>query len=395
MTVSKSLLNDIERTLFYHHHGTVGENELEKARDALIKCFIPEYDTRGIRGFEGLREAYVYLTGDSEIRGRVGFNPSKVTSGVRSCADFDSSTFSFALENALNMYLSKNYSSYPYHEEILISEKKGIEDFKKIHSIQLEYPKDLPDVDPETGDYQSLDDYVDSESQYDIGQKGGITWVTRKHIINDSIGLIKAMIDRRARSARRTHARFVWDFFINNLNCPDGTAWFTGGHGNLGSLALDFSPLVTAIKALANMTEPGSGEKIGMDLATFKWFLVVPIGMWDQAVGINQTECYYTSNDLTARTQNPCYRLFGDHNERIVTCPFLTEANDWGIIRDVGDVPIVEMSYLNWREEPEFLISSGNLDEMNFHGDDYGYKIRHEYGGALVDYRGGYKAIVA
>ena len=394
MTINESLLNDIERTLFYRHHATVGRDELEKATDALVKCLVPEHNTGGLRGFEGLREAYVYLTGDEEIKGKVGFNPSKVSSGLRACADFNSSTFSFALQNALSMYLSKIYNSFPYHEEILISEKKRVTDFRKVHSIQLAYPQDLPEVDPEAGDYSSLDDYVDTETQYDIGQKGGITWVTRRHIINDSIGLIKAMIERRARSARRTHARFVWSFFVNNLNCPDGTAWFTEAHGNLGTDALDFDPLAAAIDALANMTEPGSGETIGLDLATFNWSLVVPIGRWKLAVRKNQGENYYTSNDLTTKTENPNCRLFGDHNERIVTCPFLADANDWGVIRDKEDVPIVEMSYLNGHEEPEFIIADAPVAERNFRGDDYGYKVRHEFGGTIADFRGGHKSIV-
>lgn len=394
MTISKSLLGDIEKTLFLNHQVTVGKNEMDKAKDALTKTFIPEYDTGGIKGFEGLREAYIYLTGDKEFYGKPGFNPSNISTGLRACADFNSSSFSFALLNVLNMYLSKIYRDIPYREEILISQKSGTTDFRKVHSVQLGYLEDLSDIDPEVMDYSDMKPYADTETQYDIGLKGANLWVTRRHIINDSIGLIKTMVDRLARSARRAHARFVWSLYIDNSNCPDGTPWFTEGHGNLNSLALDFDPLVTAIKALANQTEPGSGEKLGMDLATLNWYLVVSIGMWDLAVRKNQTEGYYTSNDLTSKNQNACYRLFGDHNERIVTCPFLTDANDWGIIRNVGDVPIIEMSYLNGREEPEFIIADADLNERKFTRDDYGYKIRHGYGGNLADFRGGYKSIV-
>ena len=86
--------------------------------------------------------------------------------------------------------------------------------------------------------------------------------------------------------------------------------------------------------------------------------------------------------------------MFGDHNERIVTCPFLTDANDWGVIRDKEDVPIVEMSYLNGHEEPEFILADGPKVGHVFTKDKFGYKVRHEYGGVLADYRGAYKAIV-
>ncbi len=398
---NKSLLSDIERTLFYHAHGQgmAGRNEVDKAQDALIKTFIPEYDAGGLGGFSGIREAYIHLTGDDEFRGRAGFNLSRVSSGLRACADFDSGTFSFALQNALNMYLSKAYKSFPYHEEIFISEKKTATDFRTIQSLQLGYLGDLPDIDPETGDYQSLGNYGDTESQYKIGQKGGITWVTRKHVINDLVGLIKALLDRKARAARRTHAKYVWSFFINNAICPDGTAWFTAPHGNLGSSALDFDPLAAAITALADMVEPGSGEKLGMDLPTFNWNLVIPVALWKLAVSKNQAEYYYTAaDDLTTKTENPNCRLFGDRNERIIICPFFTDLNDWGVIRDKEDVPIVEMSYLNGHEEPELVLAHPDDlpgTERGLHGDDYGYKIRHEYGGTLADHQGGFRSVVS
>ncbi|MCK4817400.1 hypothetical protein KA005_16640, partial [bacterium] len=311
------LLRDIERTLFYHDSGVeVGRNELEKMEVALIKLFNPGYDTRGVAGFKNFNDAYVKFTGDEEIRG--DFVPQNVSAGLRSCQDFTSSSFTYALQNALNMYLSKAYKSFPFHEEILISERKAAKDFRKIHSIQIGYFSDLPDVDPETADYEAMAVYGDTESEYEIGQKGAILFVTRRHIIDDSIGVVQGMVKRMARAARKAHARYVWNFYINNSNVPDGTAWFTGGHGNLGNNALDFSPLVTAITALANMTEPTpSSEKLGLDLASFNWHLAVPIDLWDLAVKKNQARSYYTANDLTTKVPNPCYRLFGDHNERI------------------------------------------------------------------------------
>jgi hypothetical protein len=268
------------------------------------------------------------------------------------------------------------------------------------------YFGELPDIDTETENYSSIAPYADTEAQYQIGKKGSIVWVTDNVIINDSIGLIQGMVDRMSRSARVAHAKYVWNFYMSNALCPDGTAWFTLDHGNLGANALDIVPLVAAITALANMTEPEpSGEKIGLDFASFNWHLVVPIGLWDLAVKKNQTDSTYTSNDLTTKEPNPCRKLFGDRNERIVTCPFLTDANDWGIIRDKEDVPIVEMSYLHGREVPEFISVWGPkgtnyglnsiTPNLTFKSDKIGFKIRHEYGGALVEYRGGYKAIIA
>jgi hypothetical protein len=389
------LMEDVERSLFYSRHGSfgVGMNELEKCRAAMCKLFMPDFDSGGIAAFKSFTDAYIHFSGDRDITGL--FKPMNVSEGLRSCMDFTASSFGYALQNALSMYLSKTYKEFPYREEIFVSEKKKAKDFRKIHAVQLGYFGDLPDIDPEAEDYGSIEQYEDTETQYNLSQKGAILWATRKHIVNDSIDVIKGMVKRMARAARKTHARYVWSFYIDNETCPDGTNWFTVGHSNLGSNALDYSPIVTAITALANMTEPGpSAEKLSLDLASFNWHLVVPIDLWDLAVKKNQGDSYYTGNDLTTKVPNPCYKLFGDRNERIVVCPFTTDTNDWGVIRDKEDVPVVEMSYLNGQEDPEFILEEGPTQGHVFKADRLGYKIRHEYGGTLADYRGGYKSVV-
>jgi len=386
----EEVMKDIERMLFYNNPNIrPGRNELEKMQVAMIKLFNPEFDTRGVAAFRNFNEAYVALTGDEQITG--DFYPQNCSSGLRSCMDFTSSSFTYALQNALSMYLSKEYKRFPYHEEALISDKRKAKDFRTIHSVQIGYFDELPDVDPEAADYESIAPYGDTETQYDIGQKGTVIFVTRHHIKNDAIGVVQGMVSRMARVARKTLAKHVWNFFINNSNCPDGTAWFTEAHGNLGSDALDFTPLVTAITALANMAEPTpSSDKLGLDLATFNWHLVVPIDLWDTATKKNQARVTDSNN-----TPNPVYHLFGEKNERIIVCPFFINANDWGVLRDVEDVPMVEMSYLNGQEDPEFIYEQGEIEEHVYKGDKWGYKVRHEYGGALADYRGGYKSIVA
>ena len=92
------------------------------------------------------------------------------------------------------------------------------------------------------------------------------------------------------------------------------------------------------------MEEPGlSTDVLGIDLSKPQFHLVVAPSAWDEAVKVNQTKYTYSSNDLTAQATNPCYRLFGGHNKRIATPPFLS-GSDWGVIRDCSEVPILEMT---------------------------------------------------
>lgn len=374
---------------------SLGLDPIEKSRMALTKLFLPDYKTNGIPAFKGLSDAYVHFTGD--IYGDGIIKKDKIATDLRACQDFNSGSFISALQYSMNVFIAKSYKEFPFHEEILISQKHKAIDFKKMRSIQFGYFNELSETDPEAEDYSDIAPYDEEKTESDFKQHGVIIWVTRMLILNDSIGIIKAMLQRLSRAARQTHAKYVWKFFTQNALCPDGTAWFTPAHGNLGNSALDILPLVTAITALANMTEPGSGEKIGIDLPSFNWSLVAPIGLWDTAVKKNQCDSTYTVNDLTTKEPNPCMKLFGEKNERIITCPFLTDVNDWGVIRDKEDVPIVEMTYYDGKEDPE-IITTNNVEPLGnraFVGDQIGFKARHEYCGCLVDYRNAYKSIVA
>ena len=87
----------------------------------LEKLLTPEHRTDGIPSFRNLRDAYIFFTGDSDIDGV--FKPLQVSPGLRACMDFSSASFTYALQNALRMYISRSYKAFPYHEEKLISEK--------------------------------------------------------------------------------------------------------------------------------------------------------------------------------------------------------------------------------------------------------------------------------
>ena len=75
--------------------------------------------------------------------------------------------------------------------------------------------------------------------------------------------------------------------------------------------------------------------------------------------------------------------------------PLLTDANDWGLFADPADIDILEVAFLNGQEEPEFFLADTPTQGLMFTADKIQYKIRHEYGGVVVDFRGSYKAVVA
>jgi hypothetical protein len=346
-------------------------------------------DFDSVPAFSSIREMYSYFTGDHEVTGR--FNRASLPPELRKSMDVNSGTFTYVLGNTLGRRLVQVYKALAYQEELLISVKKPVKDFRTQEAVMVGGFADLSTVDPETGDYQEVSGVTDEESSYNIGQKGNLLTITRKTIINDDISIIQRLVDGLARAARRTHAKYVWNMYINNANCSDATAWFTGGHGNLGSTALTFATALVAYKALAAMTEKDSGERIGLLVdPSVKPNLVGPIDILEIINKIANDDFYYSSNDLTTKVSNV---LKGKVNP--VVNPLFTDVNDWGLLLPPQLIDMVEMGYLNGREDPEMFVADMPQSEQVFVADKIRHKIRHEYAGAVIDFRSGYKAVVA
>jgi len=350
---------------------------------------VQDYDGfDGIPAFSGIREMYTYFTGDREVSGV--FDRKRVSPDLRSRMDINSATFTYVLGNTLGRRLVKGYQDMKYREELLISVKKPVTDFRQQEAIMVGGFGDLADVDTEVNNYLEIAGVTDEESTYTVGTKGNILTFSDKVIVNNDISIVQRLVDKLTRASRRTHAKYVWGKVINNVNCSDGTAWFTAGHGNLGAAALTHATALIAYLALAGMTEKDSGEPLGLlDDPDVKPVLVGPSALMATIEKIANEEFYYTANDLTTKVPNP---LFG----KVIPVPFslMTDANDWAMIMPPNVTDIVEMGYLNGREEPELFVADSPQGEQVFVADQIRYKIRHRYAGAVIDYRSGYKAVV-
>ena len=360
-----------------------GMNTVDKLQAAMDKAFGLDVtgDAKHVPSFSGtgLRECYVQCTGNSDIDGR--FNPNKLAS-LREA--FDSSTFSYILGTSMNRRMLKDYMAVDYHERDIITIRQGVTNFKTQEAIKEGYFGDIATVDPETADYAELASYADEEATYSVGQKGNLVTITRKHIINDDLGRIVKKVSRLGRSARRTFARFVWSFVIDNATYGvDSKALFHADHGNLGSGALTYATLGAGYDALVVMTEPGSGEVLG-----------APSGKMNLFVPPQLRGAAFTATGLllpggTNNENNPSYGI-ADYKIN----PLFTDVTDWVLACPTSDRDIIEVAFLNGKEDPEvFVADNPTVGEM-FTADKLVYKIRHEYGGAIVDYRGIYKAVV-
>jgi hypothetical protein len=336
--------------------------------------------------FRGLRQAYTAYTGDPDVLGETKL--SRITQ------IFNTAGFPYALASTLNRLLLRDYAAANYRQMELVSRVTAPSDFRNQERIRVGYFGDLSTVG-EDENYEEIPAVTDEKISYAVATRGNLLTVTRRTIINDDLGFVAAQVAKLGRSAARTLAKYIWGFALDVTTYDaDGLNWFHATHGNLGTTALS-AVIATSVGlmnivdlAFFNMAEKDSGEKLGL---SGPYLLVVPKAIHAIAIAFNQAEYQDASF-----TPNPWYHAFGADNEQIFANPlFGTELNDWMVFDISRNVDILEIGFLQGRQNPEFFLADQPTAEAMFSNDRMRYKVRHEYAGDILDYRGGYKAVVA
>jgi hypothetical protein len=76
-----------------------------------------------------------------------------------------------------------------------------------------------------------------------------------------------------------------------------------------------------------------------------------------------------------------------------IISPQLTSPTQWFLVGDPREIDTIEIGFVGGQVNPALFIQDLPLFGLNFTQDAISYKIRHEYGGAVVDYRGLYRGI--
>ncbi len=322
--------------------------------------------------FRGLMDAYLAFGGDPENIGQAR-ERRRVTEEINSAA------FAVALGNTMARRMVMDYRAPKYGEELLISTKKNVKDFRQQEANQVGYFGDLADVDPEAGDYQEiLAPATDAAATYTVGQKGNLLTITRKTLVNDDIGVVQKLVTRLGRAARRTHARHIWLPVLNNAVIYDGVVLFhLVAHGNLLAQVLSAGAVQAGIALLRKQTEPDSGERIAFG-ETFHLFF--PPELEFTAKAFTQA-----GPDSAAKTKVDT-SLIGKVIPHLN--PLFTDPTDWVLVATPDDCELMEVGYLHGNEEPELLLADQPAVGEMFVADKLQYRIRHEYGRVVVDYRG-------
>lgn len=360
--------------------GARAEDRSIKVGDMLDAFFDPEHkEHRNVRSF---KECYVEITGDKRVTGRIedcDRNRLRESVGGAFREALDSTSFANVLGNSMTRRLVAEYNAaVDYQAWRNIVTTTPVNDFRNQERTRFGGYGDLPGVaqgDP----YEALSSPTDEKATYSVTKRGGTEEVTIEMIKNDDVGTITRIPQKLGRAAQRTLAKFVFDFIRTNPTIYDSVALFHASHGNLGSTALDATSLQAARVAMLKQTELNSTDRLGIGPK----HLLVPIDLQEAAVNLFNRS---TNNDKTFVQANVL---------NIIPVWYWTDVTDWAVTADPRDIPTIEIGFLDGREEPELFVQDmPNVGSM-FSNDKLTYKMRHVYGGNVLDYRGMYKAVVA
>lgn len=324
-------------------------------------------------GIQSVRECYIQTTGDHGLTGRV-------REAVRLREAVDTSSFDQVLGDAVTRRMLADYGKPKARYDIWrkLAKVVPVTDFRTQHRTRMGGYGTLSSVS-EGDAYQPMTTPTDEEATYAITKRGGTEEVTLEAIANDDVGAIRAIPMRLSNAAQRTLAQFVLDFIRTNPTLYDSTAWFHADHGNLGSTALSASTLAAARLAVLKMTEAGSSERLGIPPVN----LLVPFDLEE------------TAFDLFRKTTNNDADFVEAMQMSVIPVWYWTDANDWAVTCDPDEIPFLEIGFFGGREEPELFTQDSPTSGSLFTHDKITYKLRHIYGGNVVNYRGAYKAVVA
>lgn len=363
--------------------------EAEKVQAAFDKMFELDIDTARlgtIRPFSSIREAYARVTGDASV---VGFSERSQLGTIHVSesapigriteADTTTASFSYLLGTSMNKRLLKDYQAWPAEWQ-RFSIINPIRDFKQQTRVRFGAFGSLPIV-AEDSAYTAVS-LTDSAATYVPQKRGNLVTVSREVIINDDLQAVKQIPTKLAVAAAYTLAEFVYSFLSSNSNIYDSSALFTTGapHNNLGTSALSSAAMQTGVTTMREQTNY-AGKRIGLRPR----FLVVP------------PELEFTSMVVTKSAGVP-----GSNNNDInpmlgyvqpIVAPQLSNTTQWFLIADPREVDTIEIGFVGGQVNPALFIQDQPLFGLNFTQDVITYKIRHEYGGAVVDYRGLYRGI--
>lgn len=341
-------------------------------RENLTESQRKEYKDAGVDvKFNSIKELVGMLTGNSRVT-----RLTEVLQNGLLAEALVTSDLATIFKNALNksMVLEYTFSAYSQDWRKVCSNIVPRMDFKTNTVGRLGGYGNLEAV-AESGTYQAFDSPTDEEVTYAVSKYGNLETITLEMIKNDDMGKIGLIPKRMGQAAARTLYEFVMDLIITNpVMDYDTVALFNAAHDNLLNSALDATTFSAARQRMVRQTELDSDKRIGINPK----YLLVP-------VELQQTAYELTVPAFGQANQVP--KFYQTWQVEPIVIAHTTDTDNWYLEGNPSECSTIEVGFLDGNEEPEVFEASNPQEGAYFTDDEIRYKIRHIYGGDVLDHR--------
>lgn len=368
-------------------------DQVTEALTALLEGRTPN---RGVRPLTGIREAYLLLSGDYDMRGV--FDAERVQ-----LANVTSTTMAAITADVLNKLVVTEFQKYPRWWAPIVR-TESFATLQTVKWITLGGVGALPTV-AEGAAYTELtwDDAYESAAW---NKKGGYLGLTLEAMDKDDVGRLRRAPAALAQAAWLTLGKSVSAIFtaaagLGPTLTDTGTLFnatavtSAGGHANLGTSALSTSSWTAARLAMRKQAELNSGERLGL-LTNPRYLLVPPDLEYTALVTLaseqvpgganNDANVYAEGNTFDSRMESA--------RKRVIVVDLWTDTNNWAAVADPRLYPTIGVGF-RYGETPEIFSVASPTSGLMFSNDVFPVKVRWFYACGPMDYRGMYKANVA
>ena len=422
-----SLFDERPQSIYHEIQG--GMTSGEKAAKALDGLLLGKA-VDGVRPARGLKEAYAMFKGSQGLISSWDVDPFDVlresTGEYRSWGRFEEGTSGELLQNikvqesitsggaygqtpqwskllgdSITRKMLKDYADAGYDEwRQLVSSVIPLQDFRTQRRMRMGgYDTTLSTV-AEGATYTPLTSPTDEEATYYVKKYGNTDDVTLETIANDDVGAVRQLPTKLARVAKISLFLFVMGF-INKTTTPaaltyDGVGLYGASHANSASVPLSDAALTNAKVAMRTQTLYGitsGGGKDYLGMRNQPAFLIVPTALYASAERLLKNE--YTFSGPTSPS-SAAYSQSDINIHKGTLTPIVVDyfaTNSWYLVADPRQANTIEMGFWQGREEPELFTQDNPTVGTPFTNDKITYKLRHIYGGAILDHRAFYLSI--
>ena len=306
------------------------------------------------------------------------------------------SDFPYLLGNVMYKKLMSRFNGFPSPWKTYTAQG-DVADFKPHNRVILSEAPDLLEIEAD-GDYK---DSKMSDAQYTLQLKtfGRTFSVGRQAIISDDLGGIMKFPDMYGRATVRTLVKRIMAILKGDTKAYDGSSLYalrSGAATNYivpTALTNDVTGLAAVASACAKIKqakEPYAKELLGLTPR----YLLTGTALAPVAQQLIRSTMIIpaTSSAAGGGTYNPISYLIPIEEPLIDT---EISSTFWAVLADPADAPVVEVGFLNGKEDPDLLIqrpqmvnlASGQEDQFGFEFDELNYKVRHDWAIALGYYQ--------